>query len=159
MRTYLTIDGIEGESFTLKNVAGAIDVVAFDNNMGYPFDHNLGEKTGPLVYNPVYVTKRVDKATPLIYQSLSQNKAIAEAKLLFYRETDSGATKWEHFYTITLTDVRVIEQTSFLKLQDDSTDKASLLEKLGFIARVVDFTHPLASVAHSQEIRDNVEAG
>ncbi|NRA39844.1 MAG: type VI secretion system tube protein Hcp [Planctomycetes bacterium] len=159
MRTYMTIDGIEGESFTLKNVPGAIDVVAFQNNMGYPFDHSLGEKTGPLVYNPLYVTKRVDQATPLIYQHLSTNRAVAEVKILFYRETDSGATKWEHYFTMTLTDVRIIEQTTSLKQQDERSDTASLLEKVGFIARTVDFTHPLASVAHSQEVRDSVEAG
>lgn len=159
MRTYMTITDIEGESFTLKNVPGAIDVVGFDNNMGHPFDHQLGEKTGPLVYNPVYVTKRVDKATPLIFQYLSQNKAVSEVKILFYRETDGGATKWEHYFTMTLTDVRVIEQTTGLEKQDDKSDKASLLEKVGFIARTVDFTHPLASVAHSQEVRDSVEAG
>ncbi len=152
-QVYMVIDGIEGESLTME---GAIDVVGFDNEMVYAYDRENSRKTGNLQYLPINVYKRMDQATPLLFKALTDNENISKVELLFYRQPDAGDAAIEHFFTITLTDVRVIGIKPYMTPNSTVNELESLMELVSFVPKTIDWLQVIASKQHMKEIRTQV---
>jgi len=88
---------VNGDS-TQKTKDGSIELTSFSWGVSTPIDHGTGAPTGRRVYQPITITKRVDKASPLLMNGLVTNQ-ICEGSIKFYRPTKKGDASSENFYT------------------------------------------------------------
>ena len=94
---------IAGE-VTARGKEGTIEVLAYQHDVKVPRDSGSGLATGRRQYQPIRITKLVDKATPLLAKALADNTPLT-ARIEFYRPKADGTQ--EQYYTIELQNVLV----------------------------------------------------
>ena len=115
---FVTIDGstqgkIKGET-SQKGREGKIMGVAFSYDVNRARDPGTGAATGPLVHEPVRMTRQCGFASPLLYMALFSDEPLTSVRFEFFRASSSGAE--ELFQTITLGDARIVGISQSLEL-------------------------------------------
>jgi type VI secretion system secreted protein Hcp len=101
---YLRIEGVQGGA-TARGYEGWIEVTGLEWGVSNPSAATLaGRTSGQADFNPIIVTKPLDKATPVLAQACAAGRHYREAQLVFFTAgstTPSGS--------VNLTDVTVME--------------------------------------------------
>jgi len=109
---YLSIKGtkqglIKGD-VTAKGREGTIALTAVSFQIATPFDQASGAPTGKRQHQPLTITKLVDKTSPLLFQALVTNETLADVTIALWETSADGSGKEKQYYTITLTDARIV---------------------------------------------------
>lgn len=92
---------------------GTIVVAGLAHQVYLPYDSDTGQVTGARKHEPLSVLKGIDKSSPLLYQALVNGSTLDAVQLSFYR-FDPGVGLDIVYYTVTLTDARIVSiQPSF----------------------------------------------
>jgi len=101
---YLRIDGVQGGA-TARGYEGWIEVTGLEWGLSNPSATEIAGRTmGQADFNPVIITKPLDKATPLLAQACAAARHYREVQLVFFTPgatTPSGS--------VNLNDVTIIE--------------------------------------------------
>jgi len=108
----VAIDGHPGGS-EKEGREGTSDVFEFRHSLSQPFDPATGSPTGPRQHSPLRVVKVIDKASPGLHKALAQGETMDKVRVDFYRIDPATRTE-EVYYTITLTDARIVDIQTFM---------------------------------------------
>ena len=89
---YLTANGtkIDGDSSILSlDRENSIECLSFEDSVRTAREASSGMASGERTYEPVRVTKRIDKSSPLLAKALCDNEVI-EATFKFFRPNPAG---------------------------------------------------------------------
>lgn len=89
------------------------DVFAVEHHLFQPFDSGSGQASGVRVHTPLKVVKVIDKSTPGFHKALVTGQNLSSVTLRWYR-TDQANRIEEEYYTITLTNARVVSIKTFM---------------------------------------------
>jgi type VI secretion system secreted protein Hcp len=108
----LLVDGHPGSS-EKEGRENTSDVFELSHALTQPYDPFTGLPTGLRQHSPLRVTKIIDKASPGLHKALASGEVIATVQLDFYRIDPDTRTEVA-YYTITLTNARVVEVRTFM---------------------------------------------
>ncbi len=116
---YMRIEGqnqgvIEGES-TRPGLENWIEVEEITHLVEVPIDEQTGLPTGARMHRPFVVGKCLGKSSPKLCQAIAANE-LCQVELRFFRQTLAGD---EHYYTIRLEDVLLIDYHPITPVDDD----------------------------------------
>ena len=121
---------------------GSIECLIYEDNVVSPTEASSGMQSGRRQYDPVKITKRIDKTSPLMHRALSNNENM-EIIISFYKLIDLGAVE---FYTIKLFDAKLAGiKTANVELPGGKTE---LLEEYSFVFRTIEWTWEESGVSH-----------
>lgn len=113
---YVEISGKKQGKFTggcrRKGREGMMEAIQIDHDIKVPTDALTGDATGKRRHGPMVFRKEIDKASPQLLQALVNNETVTEMKLHFWTVTPQGQER--EFYTITLTDGRIVDVETML---------------------------------------------
>lgn len=121
---YLTANGtkIDGDStITSMDRENSIECLSFEDSVRTAREASTGTATGQRSYEPIRVTKRMDKSSPLLQKALVDNEVI-EATFKFFRPNPAGDGSTEQFFTIEIQEGRL---GSVTRVSPDVIDPAS----------------------------------
>ena len=132
----LTLSGTQQGAIPGDGPAGAIECLRFELGLAAKLDA-AGRPTGGRHYDPLLVTKPLDRASPRLNQALLSNESV-EGLFKFFRE-DAGAR--QHFYTVAITGARIIGCREILPdTLAPSSAGSPPLEELEFVFDHVEWT-------------------
>ena len=121
---YLTANGtkIDGNS-TIESMdrADSIECLSFEDSVRTAREASSGMASGERSYEPVRITKRIDKSSPLLAKALCNNEVI-EATFKFFRPNPAGDGTTEQHFTIEIQEGRV---ASITRVSPDVIDPAA----------------------------------
>jgi type VI secretion system secreted protein Hcp len=121
-RTFLKLDGIEGES-TAKDHKGEIEVSSFSiGASGAQHGSGGGGGAGKVSFSSFTITKKLDKASPALFKAAAQGTHFKEATIVF-RKAGKGQ---QEFLEYKLNSVLISS------IQDGTSQKASPIEQVTF---------------------------
>ena len=133
---YLKANGtdIQGESTQISlNRENSIECLSFRDSVRTAREAGSGMATGRRTYEPIVITKRIDKSSPLLAKALCQNETI-DAVFKFFRPALTGDGTTQQFFTVTLRQGRM---SHVVRTSPDSFDPASAqrppTEEVGFV--------------------------
>lgn len=142
-------EDIQGESSQVSlGREGSIECLSFRDSVRTAREAGSGVATGRRTYEPLVITKRIDKSSPLLAKALCDNMVI-EGIFKFYRPNPTGDGTTEQFFTVEIRQGRVafVNRTS-----PDSFDPASAtrppLEEVGFVFHTITWTYENGGVTH-----------
>ncbi len=126
----------------------SIECVGFEDGVWTPRDQKTGRVSGRRVYEPLRITKRVDRSTPLLAKALSQNEKI-EAEFKFYRPC-IGAGGEEHFFTIKIDEGRIASIKRLIpNLFEAGNDDMPMTEEVTFVFHDITWTYEIGGATHT----------
>lgn len=137
MKVFMKIEGMPGSSLD-ANHADYSDVRGFQHELTYPFDMRENRGRGEPQHGALTVIKEIDKSSPKLYEALAKKKKVAGLEIEFWRD-DPAAGGSEHYFTIKLTDCRVVFIKPYM-VQDEKTNLPPHVEEVGFAYRQIDWT-------------------
>jgi type VI secretion system secreted protein Hcp len=140
---------IQGESSqTSLGRENSIECVSWQQSVKTAREAGSAVATGRRQYDPVIISKRIDKSSPLLMKALTEN-ATLEAKFLFFRPNPAGDGTTEQFYTVELKDARVsaIKQWSPDSLQP-AAEAIPPLEEIQLVFGNITWTYNASGVQH-----------
>jgi len=148
---YLTANGtkIDGDS-TIQSMdrENSIECLSFEDAVRTAREASSGMASGERTYEPVRITKRIDKSSPLLAKSLCNNEVI-EATFKFYRPTPVGDGTTEQHFTIALQEGRI---ASITRVSPDVIDPASAsappTEEVTFVFGYISWTFEPDGIEH-----------
>ncbi|RYX83390.1 type VI secretion system tube protein Hcp [bacterium] len=112
--------------------------------------------TGRRTYQPLVIRKRIDKASPLLMKALIKNENIS-ATFKFYRTPQRGTAgsqaSQEHYYTVTLSDARILSVRQVMPDTRESNAGATT-EEVQFGFSKINWTYTVGGVSMDD---DNVQ--
>ncbi len=151
----LEADGqaVEGNS-SVQSMAGvdvskAIECMTYKEGIQVGYDSRTGSAQGDRTYDPITVSKWVDKATPLLAQAASESKACT-ASFRFFRPTANGGG-WEHYFTVSLEDARV---QRIARSVTEGDDAAPMREEVSFVFSRITWKHEIETTEHQDDWRE-----
>jgi type VI secretion system secreted protein Hcp len=112
---YLTITGVKQGvikgGVTAKGRDGTIAVTAVSHEITTPVDQATGAATGKRQHEPITLTMVIDQATPKLFQAAVTNETLTAAKIAFWRPSVDGSGTEVQYFTITLTNVLIVDVT------------------------------------------------
>ncbi len=112
-----------------------------------------GEATGERSYDPITITKRIDRSSPLLHQALCINEEV-EVAIKFYRPNPIGDGTTEQFYTIRLRHGRISSiRTISPNTVDESTASLPAMEEVSFVFGGITLTYESAGIESEDEWR------
>ena len=138
MKVFMKIDGMPGSSLD-QNHADWCDIRGFSHEMAYPFDMRENKGRGEPTHGAFSVSKEMDKSSPKLYEALAKKRKINSVEMEFWRDKP-GEGGSEKYFSILLTDCRVIEANPFIPQGEDTDDMPPHMEKIGFAYRKIDWT-------------------
>lgn len=155
----LKADGqdVEGES-SVYNMAGEdvsklIECVSYKEGVSVGYDSRSGGAQGDRTYDPISVTKYVDRSSPLLAQAASESKT-CEGDFRFFRPVADGGG-WEHYFTVRVEDARVQSIKRVLEMGQDSSP---MREEVSFVFSKISWKHETASTEHQDDWRQRNNA-
>jgi type VI secretion system secreted protein Hcp len=131
--------------------ANSIECLSFSDSVRTGREASTGMATGERTYEPIKITKRIDKSSPLLAKALCNNEVI-EGDFKFYRPNPAGDGTTQHFYTITIQQARI---ASISRVSPDVTNPASASdpakETVSFVFGYVRWTYEPDGVEHVDE--------
>lgn len=155
---YLKANGadVQGESTqTSLGRENSIECLSFEDSVRTAREKGSGMATGRRTYEPVRVTKRIDKSSPLLAKALCNNEVI-EGVFKFFRPNPTGDGTTEQFFTVGIKEGRVaaIKRTS-----PDTLDPASALappmETIEFVFHNITWAYTNGGIEHHDNWREN----
>lgn len=124
---------------------------ALSYHVTLPRDPQSGQVTGQRVHMPATLLKYVDKASPLLLTSITSGELL-QITANYYRTSTAG--KQENYYTVTFTDVILVELRPYTP---DALDPANAayrdMEEIKFTYRAIAVTHVVAGTSGSDDWR------
>jgi type VI secretion system secreted protein Hcp len=155
---YLKANGadVKGESTqTSLGREGSIECLSFSDKVRTARERGSGQATGRRTYEPVTVTKRIDKSSPLLAKALCNNEVI-EGIFKFFRPNPAGDGTTQHFFTVEIKEGRVAAVDRF---SPDVSDPASATmpptETVSFVFHNITWTYEDGGVTHHDNWREN----
>lgn len=107
-----------------------------------------GVATGRRRYEPIKIRKRIDKSSPLLLKAFTQNERI-DAIFRFYRPNPVGDGTTEQFYTIEISNGRIVGVGQFVNdvLRPEMANDPPL-EEVSFIFHTITWTYENRGVTH-----------
>ena len=121
---YLTANGskIDGDSTILSmDRENSIECLSFEDSVRTAREASSGMASGERTYEPINITKRIDKSSPLLAKALCNNEVI-EGTFRFFRPNPVGDGTTQQFFTVEITEGRV---GSVTRVSPDVIDPAS----------------------------------
>jgi len=140
---------IQGENTqTSLNRANTIECLHYEQAVATARETGSGLATGRRQYEPLVITKRVDKASPLLQKALTTN-AVIDGKFQFFRPNPTGDGTTEQFYTV---EIKLGRIASINEWVDDTFDPAlanrPMLEQVSFVFHTISWTYTNGGVTH-----------
>lgn len=155
---YLKANGadIQGESTqTSLGREGSIECLSFQDAVRTAREKGSGMATGRRTYEPMMLTKRIDKSSPLLAKALCNNEVI-KGVFKFFRPNPTGDGTTQHFFTVEFDEGRV---ASIKRVSPDTIDPASALapplETVEFVFHNITWTYEDGGVSHHDNWREN----
>lgn len=113
---------IQGDStITSMDRENSIECLSFSDSVRTAREAATGMATGERTYDPIKITKRIDKSSPLLAKALCNNELI-EATFKFYRPNPAGDGTTQQYYTIEIQEGRI---ASITRVSPDVTNPAA----------------------------------
>lgn len=148
---YLTANGtkIDGDSTILSlDRENSIECLSFEDSVRTAREASSGMASGERTYEPIRITKRIDKASPLLAKALCNNEVI-EATYKFFRPTPSGDGTTEQHFTVEIQEGRV---GSITRVSPDVIDPASAnappCEEVTFVFGYIRWAYEVDGIEH-----------
>lgn len=124
---------------------------AISYHVTLPRDPQSGQVTGQRVHQPAMLLKYVDKSSPLLLTSIASGEML-QITATFYRTSTAG--KQEKYYTVTFTDVILVELRPYTPeaLNPDNGPYRDM-EEIKFTYRAIQVTHEIAGTSGSDDWR------
>ena len=122
-----------------------IFIDSYEYGASTPINHATGQPTGQRTHDALSIVKLVDKSSPILFEAHNKGETLTSVEIKIYRTSYNG--KQEHFYTIALEDVRIININSSSSQELDPT------EFISFSYRKIELRHEIASTSSSDDIR------
>lgn len=106
---YLKANGkdIKGESTQISlGRADSIECVYYQQSVQTSREASSGMATGRRQFEPIMITKRIDKSSPLLQRALANNEKI-DAMFKFFRPNPQGDGTTQQFYTVVISNARI----------------------------------------------------
>ncbi len=98
-----------------------VECLSFEDSVRTAREASSGTASGERTYEPIRITKRIDKSSPLLAKALCNNEII-EATFKFYRPSPEGDGTTEQFFTVEIQEGRIASVT---RVSPDVIDPAS----------------------------------
>jgi len=119
----------------------SIESFKFESSVRTSREASSGLASGERTYDPVTITKRIDRSSPILHSALCTNEVVG-VTLKFYRPNPSGDGTTEQFYTIKLEEGRISSiKTISPNCVDDSTANLPAMEEVSFIFGKITYTY------------------
>jgi type VI secretion system secreted protein Hcp len=125
---HLLVEGTKQGKFKGTGKDNIIECAYYGYTLVSPRDIASGMATGKREHHPVMIHKELNQSSPQFAQALVTNESLKKVTLKFFHAKGSGSKgsgKEVHYYTITLTNARVIGIRHFAP---DSIDFANAPE-------------------------------
>ena len=143
---FLSIRTIQGE-VQQKGREGWMEIYGFSHEILSPRDAASGLPTGRRQHSPFRAVLRQSQATPLLMAAQSRNEVIPEMNIYFFRPTPIGAE--EQYYTITLTNARVVSTRAWNPNKQDRTVAEYIPSvEVSFTYQTITWTYEDGGITH-----------
>ncbi len=123
----------------------ASNITEFSYDVQQTFDPATGAPSGHRVHGPVRFRKAWNSGSPQIMTAIATNENLTTVKFQFLRRGQAAGADVEMFYTITLSNARVVEYSQNMDSTDDPT-KDTKTELVGLIFQNIEVAHVIAGV-------------
>lgn len=154
---YLKANGsdIQGESTQVSlGRENSIECLSFRDSVRTAREAGSGMATGRRTYEPIIITKRIDKSSPLLAKALCRNEVI-EGTFKFFRPALAGDGTTEQFFTVVIAEGRL---SHVVRTSPDTFDPASAArpptEEVGFVFHTIRWSYTDGGVEHEDHWRD-----
>lgn len=151
---YLTANGtkIDGDSTILSmDRENSIECLSFEDSVRTAREASSGMASGERTYEPVRITKRIDKASPLLAKALCNNEEL-EATFKFFRPNPAGDGTTEQHFTVLIQQSRI---GSITRVSPDVIDPAAAnappTEEVTFVFGYIRWTYEPDGIEHVDE--------
>lgn len=143
-----SVDSIAG-----VDVSQAIECLSYDGQVSVGYDPRSGAPTGDRTYDPIRITKWVDRASPELANAATRSKpCVAEFK--FFRPVSDGEG-FEHFFTVKIEDARVQKLRHFVPEGEAS---APVKEAVELVFGKITWKHEVENTEHEDSWRQRSAA-
>lgn len=147
----LTSNGtkIDGES-TLVSLGreNTIECLSFFDGVRTAREKSSGMATGERTYEPLTITKRIDKSSPLLAKSLCDNEVV-EGIFRLYRPSPLGDGTTEQYFTVEIAEGRIAGiQRVVPDCIDPASSAAPALETISFVFGMITWEYTNGGITH-----------
>ena len=140
---------ISGDStITSMEREDTIECLSFHDSVRTAREASTGMATGDRSYEPIKISKRIDKSSPLLAKALCNNE-VAEGIFKFFRPNPAGDGTTEQFFTIEFQQGRV---SSIVRNSPDVIDPAAATapatEEVSFVFGHIRWTYEPDGIEH-----------
>lgn len=142
-------EDIQGDStITSLERENTIECLSYRDSVRTAREASSGVASGERTYEPMVISKRIDKSSPLLAKALCNNEVI-EGVFKFYRPNPAGDGTTEQYYTIAIEEARI---SHIIRQSPDSIDPASAnapaTEEVGFVFGKIRWTYEPDGIEH-----------
>lgn len=140
---------IDGDSTIISmDRENTIECLSFEDSVRTAREASSGMASGERSYEPVRITKRIDKSSPLLAKALCDNEVI-KATFRFFRPNPEGDGTTQQFFTIVIEEARV---NSVVRVSPDVIDPAAAnappTEEVTFVFGKIQWTYEPDGIEH-----------
>lgn len=126
----------------------SIECLSFKDSIRTAREAGSGQATGRRTYEPIIITKRIDKASPLLAKALCENQEI-EGTFKFFRPSPTGDGTTEQFFTIDIKKGRIAHvRRESLDSFDPAQATRPPTEEIGFVFHTIKWTYTDGGIEH-----------
>ena len=142
-----TREQIEGDStVTSLDRENTIECLAFEVEGRAPVSARAA--IGRRAYKELRIRKLIDRATPLIAKAFAQSQRV-DGTFRFYRPSPSGDGTTEQYFTVTITDARVVSVRHLVfDTFDPATSTFPQLDEVTFVFERITWTFVPGGIEH-----------
>ena len=142
-------EDISGDStITSMEREDTIECLSFHDSVRTAREASTGMATGDRSYEPIKISKRIDKSSPLLAKALCNNE-VAEGIFKFFRPNPAGDGTTEQFFTIEFQQCRV---SSIVRNSPDviapAAATAPATEEVSFVFGHIRWTYEPDGIEH-----------
>jgi len=148
---YLEANGtkVDGDSTILSmDRENSIECLSFSDSVRTAREASSGMASGERTYEPIRITKRIDKSSPLLAKALCNNETI-EAIFKFYRPSPAGDGTTEQHFTVEIKEARI---ASVMRVSPDVIDPAAATapptEEITFVFGYIRWSYEPDGIEH-----------
>jgi type VI secretion system secreted protein Hcp len=141
---------VKGDS-SVQEMAGVdtsemIECIAFQSGVSVGYDGRAARPTGDRAYEPVTITKWVDRASPVLAQALTETRQCT-GEFQFFRPSSDG-TGMEQYFKVKIENARI----GRVKLDFQEGESQSLVrEQVEFVFSRITWTHGPGGTEHTDD--------
>jgi len=154
---FLKVGGndIKGESTqTSLGREGSIECISYEQEVKTAREKGTNVVTGRRQYEPLVITKRIDRASPLLVKALAENSRVT-AVFKFFRPNPNGDGTTQQFYSVELKEANISEVKQEVKNTiDPASSGAPPMEKVSFVFNSIVWTFTDGGITHQDSWRE-----